>query len=155
MANIKKGLPRSPIIIVLLVIIISAIVLVFLQTSQFKNSSRPNEKQAENSNVKMANPASENCISKGGTLSILKRGDGGEYGLCNFEDNMSCEEWALYRNECPVGGVKTTGYDTTDQMYCAWIGGQTLAVENSICTFPDGNSCSTIDLYNGKCSPNK
>lgn len=100
----------------------------------------------------LSNPASQNCTEKGGTLSIEKRGDGGEYGLCNFEDNMSCEEWALYRGECPVGGVKTTGFDTIDQMYCAWLGGQTLAVENSKCTLPNGNVCSTIDLYEGKCS---
>ena len=53
----------------------------------------------------MPNPASENCTEKGGTLSIEKRGDGGEYGVCIFEDNMQCEEWALMRGECPVGGV--------------------------------------------------
>jgi putative hemolysin len=29
----------------------------------------------------------KNCIEKGGTLEILKRGDGGEYGVCFFEDN--------------------------------------------------------------------
>lgn len=105
----------------------------------------------EQSEAKLANPASENCTEKGGSLSIETRGDGGQYGLCNFEDDMSCEEWALYRGECPVGGVKTTGYDSVDQMYCVWLGGQTLAVANSTCTLPNGNVCSTIDLYNGKC----
>lgn len=99
----------------------------------------------------ISNPASVNCTQKGGTLSIEKNGTGGEYGLCNFEDDMSCEEWALLRGECPVGGVKTTGYDTIDQMYCAWTGGTTLAVPNSVCQLPNGTKCSTVDHYDGKC----
>lgn len=100
---------------------------------------------------RLANPASQNCIKQGGTVSIMTRGDGGEFGLCNFEDNMSCEEWALLRGECPVGGVKTTGFDTQAQMYCAWLGGQTLAVPNATCTLPGGSTCSTNDLYDGTC----
>ena len=98
-----------------------------------------------------ANPASVNCLKVGGSLSIKKRGDGGEYGLCSFEENRACEEWALLRGECPVGGRKTTGFDTIDQSYCAWSGGQTLAVANSVCTFSNGSKCSTLDFYNGKC----
>ncbi|MCR4406900.1 MAG: DUF333 domain-containing protein [Anaerolineae bacterium] len=57
----------------------------------------------------IANPASENCIKQGGTLMIQKRGDGGEYGVCVFEDNRQCEEWAMLRGDCPVGGIKITG----------------------------------------------
>jgi len=101
--------------------------------------------------MSLANPASVNCTEKGGTLTIEKNGSGGEFGLCNFDDDMSCEEWALYRGECPVGGVRTTGYDTIDQKYCAWTGGTTLAVSNSVCTLPGGTKCSTIDHYNGTC----
>jgi putative hemolysin len=101
--------------------------------------------------AQLANPASANCVEQGGVLLISKRGDGGEFGLCNFEDNRACEEWALFRGECPVGGRKTTGFDTIDQKYCAWLGGETLAVVQSVCTFKDGSECSTIDLYNGKC----
>ena len=29
----------------------------------------------------IANPASENCIAQGGTLQIVTRGDGGQYGM--------------------------------------------------------------------------
>ena len=57
----------------------------------------------------IANPASVNCINKGGTLSIQKSIDGGEYGICTFGDNQQCEEWALFRGECPAGGKKVTG----------------------------------------------
>lgn len=104
------------------------------------------------STTQMANPASVNCTKVGGTLVVNKRGDGGEYGLCYFDDNRACEEWALLRGDCPLGGRKTTGFDTIDQKYCAWLGGDTLAEPNSICTFKNGSQCTTIDLYQGTCS---
>ena len=113
-----------------------------INSTHTENNTTPNE---------MANPASVNCSKVGGNLTIEKRGDGGEYGLCYFEDNRACEEWALMRGDCPLGGVKTTGFDTIDQNYCAWSGGQTSAVTDSICTFKDGSKCSTKDFYNGKC----
>lgn len=101
--------------------------------------------------IALANPASANCSERGGNLVIQKRGDGGEFGLCYFEDNRACEEWALVRGECPVGGVKTTGFDTMDQKYCAWSGGETFAGANSVCTFKNGKKCPTSEFYNGTC----
>jgi putative hemolysin/predicted metal-dependent phosphoesterase TrpH len=62
----------------------------------------------QDSKTGIANPASVNCINKGGTLSIQKSADGGEYGICVFADNRQCEEWALFRGECPAGGKKVT-----------------------------------------------
>jgi putative hemolysin len=106
----------------------------------------------EDKKVGMANPASVNCRDKGGDLQIQKKEDGREYGLCFFDDNRACEEWAMFRGECLVGGVKTTGYDTIDQKFCAWSGGQTSAVANSKCTFKNGKVCSTVDFYNGTCT---
>lgn len=103
------------------------------------------------SNIGLANPASVNCEKVGGTTSI-QDGPNGQYGLCEFEDNMACEEWALYRGDCPVGGVKTTGYDNTPQMYCAWIGGKTVAEPNATCTLPSGKVCSDEAVYNGSCT---
>ena len=66
-----------------------------------------------------ANPASENCVANGGRLVIETAGDGGEYGVCLFEDNRQCEEWALLRGACPVGGIRITGYVTPQARYCA------------------------------------
>jgi putative hemolysin len=106
----------------------------------------------------MPNPASENCAEKGGTLSIEKRGDGGEYGVCVFEDNMQCEEWAMMRGECPVGGVKVTGFVTDAARYCGISGGDYVVTgesgtdkEEGTCTLPDGTKCDVWDYYNGKC----
>ncbi|MEY3288427.1 MAG: hypothetical protein RLZZ419_669 [Pseudomonadota bacterium] len=101
--------------------------------------------------AQLANPASVNCSKSGGDLVIEKRGDGGEYGVCTFEDNKACEEWALLRGDCPQGGVKTIGFDRIDQKYCVWLGGKTVAEPHSVCTFKDGSSCSTEAFYNGTC----
>ncbi len=99
----------------------------------------------------MANPASLYCQEKGGQLEIALRPDNSQYGLCYFDDNRACEEWAMFRGDCPIGGVKTTGYDTEAQKFCAWSGGHTLAVPNAVCTFEDGSSCLADDFYTGAC----
>ncbi|GAB4528140.1 MAG: hypothetical protein Kow0063_04060 [Anaerolineae bacterium] len=119
--------------------------------------SAPTQKPAG----EIANPASENCARQGGTLVIQKRGDGGEYGVCIFEDNRQCEEWALLRGECPVGGVKVTGYLTPAAQYCAITGGayQVTANNNTdqeqgTCTFKNGQTCDVWDYFDGKCDPN-
>ena len=106
----------------------------------------------------MANPASENCVKQGGTVAIVERGDGGQYGICTFADNQQCEEWALLHGDCPVGGVKVTGYVTPAATYCAITGGTYAATGNAgqadeqgACTFKDGAQCDAWDYYNGKC----
>lgn len=49
--------------------------------------------------AQIANPASVNCIEKGGTLEILDVPDG-QYGMCTLPNGTVCEEWALFRAEC-------------------------------------------------------
>jgi len=51
--------------------------------------------------VGLANPASVNCIEKGGKLDMKKDVDGGEYGVCILEDGQECEEWSFFKGECP------------------------------------------------------
>lgn len=111
--------------------------------------------------AQIANPASENCVTQGGELTIQKRGDGGEYGICVFEDNRQCEEWAMFRGECPVGGIKITGYVTQAAQYCAITGGEyqvtgssNTGQEQGTCTFSNGRTCDAGDYFNGKCDPN-
>jgi putative hemolysin len=83
--------------------------------------------------VGLANPASVNCKDKGGDLKMMKKADGGEYGICYFEDNRQCEEWALFRGECPVGGLRVIGYDNEEQVYCAITGGA-VDMQKQTCT---------------------
>jgi putative hemolysin len=97
------------------------------------------------------NPASAYCSSVGGTTLIQTRGDGSAYGLCQFTDNRACEQWALFHHQCPIRGVKITGFDTLPQQYCAWLGGKTLAVPLAHCTLPNGKVCNDNALYHGMC----
>ncbi len=122
------------------------------------SQSAPEPKAA----AKIANPASENCVKRGGTLTIRKRGDGGEYGVCLFEDNRQCEEWAMLRGECPVGGIKITGYITPAARYCAITGGKYRVTgssnakqEQGSCTFKNGRTCDVWDYFTGKCDDHK
>ena len=72
--------------IVIAAIVISAVVI------------NNNEKKTE-----LPNPASVYCTEHEGNLEIVTLKDGGQYGLCRFDDNSSCEEWAFYRGECDKG----------------------------------------------------
>ncbi len=105
----------------------------------------------EKKSVTLPNPASQYCLEKGGTLSLAKRGDGGQYGICLLEDARQCEEWAMFRGECPLNGVKITGYLTPQGSYCAIQGGKVLDKETN-CLLPSGKKCPTQDLYMGTCS---
>ena len=107
----------------------------------------------------IANPASQNCLAQGGRLEIEIRGDGGQFGVCYFEDNHQCEEWAMMRGDCPIGGVKVTGYTTPAARYCAISGGEYTATGNSgqtdeqgACTLKGGATCDAATYYNGACA---
>lgn len=109
--------------------------------------------------AQIPNPASQHCETQGGELRIETRPDGGQYGVCVFEDNYQCEEWAMMRGDCPVGGVKVTGYITDAGRFCAISGGEYAVTGNSgaeneegTCTFTNGKVCEAAAFYNGTCS---
>ena len=63
-------------------------------------------KPGENGGSQIANPASKNCIDKGGKLDIRTESSGGQFGVCLFPNGRECEEWALMRGQCsPEGGA--------------------------------------------------
>ena len=107
----------------------------------------------------LANPASQNCVAKGGKLAIEKNPKGGEYGVCVFADNLRCEEWAMLRGQCRTGGVKVTGYATPAARYCAITGGtyritsaSNTRDEKGTCTFRGANTCDALAYYDGSCA---
>lgn len=65
----------------------------------------------EENSAGLANPASVNCVEKGGTVEIKTDESGGQYGMCVFSSGEQCEEWAMYRGECTIGGAASA--DTT------------------------------------------
>ena len=114
---------------------------------------------AATSSGQLANPASENCVANGGRLVIETAGGGGEYGVCLFEDNRQCEEWALLRGACPVGGIRITGYATPEARYCAIRGGDYAVTSEPTATTPETGTgtlpgqplCDAFALYEGRC----
>jgi len=63
----------------------------------------------EDGNTQMANPASVNCIDKGGKLDIVTDETGGQVGMCKLKVGTVCEEWAYFRGEC------TKDYDVVNK----------------------------------------
>jgi putative hemolysin len=111
-----------------------------------------NQNNQTDEELKLANPASVNCINQGGILE-MRSNKKGTYGVCMFEDNRQCEEWAMFRGNCPVGGLKITGYENEAQVYCAITGGQVegLDTTNPMCKRVDGTYCNTQANFDGDC----
>jgi len=121
-------------------------------TFLFSGCNIVEEKTNVTENIGMANPASQNCLDKGGRLEI-RSNKKGEYGVCLFEDNRQCEEWSLFRGECPVGGMKITGYENEAQSYCAITGGtvEGVGTESVLCKRIDGTLCEVQSNFDGAC----
>lgn len=110
-------------------------------------------------NLGLANPASVHCGAVGGELRIETLGSRGEIGVCYFEDGRQCEEWALFRGTCPVGGRRVTGLVTPGARYCVIRGGRYAMTrpesgntpEAGRCTLPDGTTCDTGASEPGAC----
>ncbi|MBU0628764.1 MAG: DUF333 domain-containing protein [Nanoarchaeota archaeon] len=64
-------------------------------------------------NTQIANPASVNCIEKGGKLDIRENPQG-QYGVCILPDGSECEEWAFYRGECSKTPVNANADCSSD-----------------------------------------
>jgi putative hemolysin len=114
---------------------------------------------APDSPLQRVDPAAAHFVEVGGRLAVEKRPDGGEFGVCYFEDNRQCEQWALLRGECPVGGRRITGYATPAGRYCAITGGEYTDVtgndardERGNCLFADGSKCEAEAYWRGTCS---
>lgn len=110
--------------------------------------------------VGMANPASVNCVKQGGAPRIETRGDGSQYGICQFADGRQCEEWALLRGACPNGGLRVAGFATPAGRFCAITGGRYAVSANAnspdeqgSCALPGGKVCDAVAYHAGRCGP--
>mmetsp|Transcript_29514 Transcript_29514/g.45657 ORF Transcript_29514/g.45657 Transcript_29514/m.45657 type:complete len:636 (-) Transcript_29514:621-2528(-) len=108
--------------------------------------------------IGMPNPASTGCVEKGGIDESLYEADGGEYGVCLFNDGTACDSWGLERGECAEG---TTPVFST---FCADSGGE-ISEEDvdwgasegnppatyEVCTV-NGFQCAANDYYTTGCA---
>lgn len=111
------------------------------------------------SSAGLANPASQNCGAKGGTVTLEKNAKGDQFGVCLFPDNLQCEEWAMLRGDCGAGGIKVTGFATPAGRYCVITGGVYAVMSDSntpneqgSCAFKGGRSCDAGAYFAGACS---
>jgi putative hemolysin len=125
-------------------------------------SSGSIQAQGMQSSAQLANPASENCVRQGGKSSLETREDGAQFRTCVFADGKRCEEWAMFRGECPPGGIEIISYFTPAARFCAITGGryaitanQGAKEEQGSCTFQNGKVCDAGEYYQGKCSPSQ
>ncbi len=110
--------------------------------------------KADTSNVGLPNMAASYCEENGWTSKIATKTDGSQYGICYFEDNRQCEEWAFYRWECPYGWRKITGYIWEYAKYCAITGNEFInkwqdKAGNDIwdCKLSSGDVVDAIEFY--------
>lgn len=96
-----------------------------------------------------SNSAENKCLINKGLVKKITRSNGNTYTVCDFGDNKQCELWSLFRNQCPVGGVSITNYQTEAEIFCLVNGGK-LELEQELCIV-EGNSCSLSDYDEGLC----
>jgi putative hemolysin len=117
--------------------------------------------------ITIANPASAYCEEQGFKMETRTAQDGSQYGVCMFEDETECEEWAYYRGECKPGDMdiapaptaSPAGIANPASTYCVDQGGASeirTAEDGSqygVCTFPDGSECEEWAFFRGECTP--
>jgi uncharacterized protein len=117
--------------------------------------------------ITIANPASAYCEEQGLKLEIRTAQDGSQYGVCMFEDDTECEEFAYYRGECKPGDLDVAppptatpaGIANPASTYCVEQGGtsEIRTAEDSsqygVCSFPDGSACEEWAFFRGECAP--
>jgi putative hemolysin len=116
------------------------------------------ECKPEESDTQIANPASVYCDEQGGKLEIRTDADGGQYGVCIFEDGSECEEWAFFHGEC-APGASDTQMANPASVYCDEQGGK-LEIRTDedggqygVCIFGDGSECEEWAFFRGECKP--
>ncbi len=53
--------------------------------------------------TQLANPAAVYCSEQGAAYEIREHDDGGQYGVCIFDDGSECDAWDFFREECAPG----------------------------------------------------
>ncbi len=111
----KKGIVEIIIGVLLIVcLVLAGIILVpmFSNRASFPTPTpltETNNSSANNNQTNIANPASVFCEKQGNKLEIrTDPSTGGQVGICIFPNKAECEEWAYFRDECPVNLEKDT-----------------------------------------------
>lgn len=136
---------------IILLIAIDAFFIVKYTIDRSQPSYENNKIDIQGDSYVLVNRASVYCAEQGGTLLDQSRGDGSDYVLCYFEDGKVCEQWAMLRGDCPVGGIDVSVFNTEAQKFCVLCGGKIADGNDMACSFKDGSVCWSENFYNGTC----
>ena len=95
---------NKSLVIVVLLICLGIGYYAYTRNQEFR-SMTPAQNVENVNTLGLANPATVFCIKSGGTLESVAVG-GEQISMCTFKTGEKCEEWALFRGECKVKGVR-------------------------------------------------
>lgn len=143
---------RLQTILFIILIVLVGVTLLKSDKEEKQSEDIPSSKVMLGDPANTTNPARERCLSLGGKIEMKKLPYGSQYGVCHMAPNRACEEWSLFRGECPKGGVMTEEFSRIEDKYCAWRGGRVIAEgASTTCYFRDERNCNTLDYYKGRC----
>ena len=130
----------------------------------YRGECMPVLQSSNSGSSQIANPASVNCLQKGGRLDLRTTSDNGQYGVCIFKDGSECEEWAFLRSECAPSSSSTPSPSNPQianpaSAFCEQNGGKleirTAAdgSQSGVCVFTDGSECDEWAFFKGECAP--
>jgi len=146
----------QPLIISIVFAILGIILVwVILFSGEEINSRKGEDLNKSNNSIGIANPASVYCQKEGGSLEIRKDENGGEYGVCIFENRKECEEWAFFRGECKKEEVKDnfcgrSTYGKCDSNSDCIVGGCSGQICQAKSEEPIVSTCEYTDCYNAE-----
>jgi hypothetical protein len=136
---------------IILLVAVDAFFIVKYMNSKAQRAGENNKEAFQGQSDFSVNRASVYCAEQGGTLLEQLNERGGNYVLCYFEDGKVCEQWAMLRGDCPVGGIDVSGLATEAQKFCVLCGGKISDGNDMACSFKDGSVCRDENFYNGTC----
>jgi putative hemolysin len=146
---------------------IAIIVSLFVLSACATKTPQPIPATATLDSENITNPASTYCKEQGHKLEIRTTQENNQYGVCMFDDDSECEEWAYYRGECkpgdmdvaPAPTVIPAGIANPASTYCVEKGGTSEirtaedGSQSGVCIFPDGSECDEWAFFKGECAP--
>jgi len=126
--------------------------------------------------IEQPDPAAVFCTENGGTYETRTDKDGGQYGVCVFDDGSECDAWVYFLGECrPSGGSSDDpqimppldggkpgapiGMANPASVYCTENGGYSKirtaedGGQYGVCVFDDGTECDEWAYFRGECQP--
>jgi len=136
---------------IILLVAIDAFFIVKYMNNKADRGGSNNKEDLQTQGTFIMNRASVYCNEQGGSLLDQAKDSGGNYTLCYFEDGRVCEQWAMLRGDCPVGGIDTEAFSSEAEKFCILCGGKIPEGNDQACSFKDGSICWSENFYNGTC----